>query len=72
MLGRFFRTGGIDLVDLGDLRAFMLVNDNLYKVCVNEQSRRYSVAKHFADRLRALRNSLLAWRFRSRGPSGIH
>ncbi len=49
MLGRFYSPGGIDLVNLGDIRAFMLVNDNLYNACVHPGARQYPLAKHYAD-----------------------
>jgi FkbM family methyltransferase len=49
MLGRFYFADGIDLVNLGDIRAFMLVNDNLYNICVHPGARQYPLAKHYAD-----------------------
>ncbi|MBV9122809.1 MAG: FkbM family methyltransferase [Planctomycetes bacterium] len=49
MLGRFYVPDGIDLVNLGDLRVFMLLKDNLYNLCVHLGARRYSLAKHYAD-----------------------
>ena len=49
MLGRFFYPDGIDLVNLGDVRAFMLVNDNLYNICVKPSARQYSLQKHYDD-----------------------
>ena len=49
MLGRFYSPDGIDLVNLGDIRAFMLVNDNLYNICVHPQARQYPLARHYAD-----------------------
>jgi hypothetical protein len=49
MLGRFYFPDGIDLVNLGDIRAFMLVNDNLYNLCVHAGARQYPLAKHYAD-----------------------
>ena len=47
-LPRFFHSGGVDLVNLGDCRAFMLSQDNLYKVCVADQYRGFPIDQHYA------------------------
>jgi FkbM family methyltransferase len=48
-LPRFSNSAGIDLVDLGDFRAFMLVEDNLYKICVDPAHKRYPIDRHYRD-----------------------
>lgn len=48
LLPRFFHSGGVDLVNLGDCRAFMLSQDNLYNVCVAPEYRHYPIDQHYA------------------------
>ncbi len=46
---RFEHGEGIDLVDCGDFRLFMLREDNLYNISVPQARKRYSLAKHYQD-----------------------
>ncbi len=48
-LARFSSPAGIDLVNLGDVRAFMLMEDNLYKIAVDARHKRYPIEKHYSD-----------------------
>jgi FkbM family methyltransferase len=41
---------GIDLVDFGDFRAFMLVEDNLYKITVPEDRKHFPIERHYEIR----------------------
>ncbi len=47
MLPRFFNQSGIDLVNLGDTRVFMLMNDNLYTHHVDNSYKNYTLANHY-------------------------
>ncbi len=44
---RWFCADGIDLVNFGDYRGFMLVQDNLYKICVGQNHKRFPIEKHY-------------------------
>ena len=48
-LPRFFHSEGVDLVNLGDCRAFMLTHDNLYKVGVADQHLGFPIDQHYAS-----------------------
>ncbi|HEY1687063.1 MAG TPA: FkbM family methyltransferase [Tepidisphaeraceae bacterium] len=45
---RFCCQEGIDLVNFGDYRGFMLVEDNLYKITVPEDRKHFPIEKHYA------------------------
>ncbi len=47
MLSRFYHSGGVDLVDLGDIRVFMICNDNLYTNFIPEISKRVNIQDHY-------------------------
>lgn len=56
MLPRFHHEGGIDLVNFGDIRVFMLCNDNLYANIVPDKFKRFNQADHY---LRSPQNSMV-------------
>lgn len=47
MLSRFYHQGGVDLVDLGDIRVFMICNDNLYTNFVPENKKKIDIIDHY-------------------------
>jgi FkbM family methyltransferase len=49
VLRRWFCADGVDLVNFGDYRGFMLVQDNLYKISVSEAHKRFPVERHYRD-----------------------
>jgi FkbM family methyltransferase len=45
--GRWFCADGLDLVNFGDFHGFMLVEDNLYKLCVDEAHKHVAIERHY-------------------------